>query len=73
MSFLPHTSGEEKAMLAQIGVSSLDELFGDIPPELLLKRPLRLPAGLAEKEAWDKINELAQKNKSAQPKNQLLK
>jgi glycine dehydrogenase subunit 1 len=62
MSFLPHTTEEEKAMLKTIGVSSVDELFGDIPEELFLDKPLHLPAGLSEKEAWEEVERLAKKN-----------
>ena len=31
-------------MLRKVGASSIDELFSDIPPDLRLKRPLKLPA-----------------------------
>ncbi|MDD4146271.1 MAG: aminomethyl-transferring glycine dehydrogenase subunit GcvPA [Clostridia bacterium] len=63
MPFLPHTRAEEETMLKTIGVSSVDELFGDIPRELCLDRPLQLPLGLSEKEAWEEVERLAQKNK----------
>lgn len=64
MSFLPHTREEEKAMLEVIGVSSADELFKDISPEISLNRTLNLPAGLSEKVAWEEVERLAQKNKN---------
>ena len=57
MSFLPHTCAEEKAMLQTMGVSSVDALFGDIPAELCLDRPLHLPPGLSEKEAWEEVED----------------
>ncbi len=63
MSFLPHTCAEEKAMLQTMGVSSVDALFSDIPAELCLDRPLHLPPGLSEKEAWEEVVSLAEKNK----------
>jgi glycine dehydrogenase subunit 1 len=37
MPFIPHTDDEVKEMLAAIGVGSLDDLFDEIPKELLTK------------------------------------
>ena len=39
-------------MLAEIGVSSVEELFADIPAALRLDRPLDLDDGLAEQEVY---------------------
>ena len=47
------TDSDRKAMLEAIGVSSLEELFADIPADVRLDRPLDLPAGLSETEAFD--------------------
>lgn len=65
MAYLPHTREEEKAMLEIVGVSSTEELFRDIPSEFRLDRPLRLPEGLSEKAAWEKMQDWAGKNKHA--------
>ena len=42
------TDSDREAMLAEIGVASIEELFAEIPPSLRLGRALELPAGLGE-------------------------
>ena len=59
------TDSDRKAMLEAIGVSSLEELFADIPADVRLDRPLDLPAGLSETEAFDHLSELAARNADA--------
>jgi glycine dehydrogenase subunit 1 len=49
-------------MLKRIGVSSIQDLFQPIPPELRLKRPLDIPPGLTEIELSRHLEELASKN-----------
>ena len=40
-------------MLAEIGVGSLEQLFGrQIPTAVRLERPLDLPAGMAEQDVY---------------------
>ncbi len=60
-SFLPNSSQEQQEMLHEIGFSSLEELFGQVPQQMLLKE-LKLPAGLSELEALDHMEELADRN-----------
>ena len=48
MNFLPNTDKDREEMLKVIGVSSVEELFGDIPPELRFKGDLKLPPALSE-------------------------
>lgn len=64
-AYLPHTEEELKQMLDDIGVSSIDELFADIPEKTRVKGPLKLPQGLSELEVFQRLNELAEKNKQA--------
>ena len=45
MSYVLNTPDDQKAMLARIGVSSIEDLFANIPAELRLKQPARHPAG----------------------------
>ena len=40
--YIPHTSEDEKQMLEGIGLTSVDELFDDIPEDVALKRDLNL-------------------------------
>ncbi|MGI6144278.1 MAG: aminomethyl-transferring glycine dehydrogenase subunit GcvPA [Clostridia bacterium] len=63
MPFLPHTLEEEQAMLKDMGICTIEELFRDIPEQLRLKRKLNLPKGLSEKAAWDEVERLAHRNK----------
>ncbi|MGE5296790.1 MAG: glycine dehydrogenase, partial [Solirubrobacterales bacterium] len=60
MEFIPHTAEQRREMLATIGLS-MDDLFGDVPPELMAG-PLKLPHGLSEQEVRDRLADLAGKN-----------
>ena len=42
MAYIPHTPADVAEMLESIGADSLDDLFRDIPQNLLLKEPLPL-------------------------------
>lgn len=44
MAYIPHTERDVREMLAEVGAKSLDDLFRDIPEELLLKEPINLPS-----------------------------
>ncbi len=61
--YVPNTDPERKAMLAAIGVSSVDDLFNDIPPSLR-DAELDLPAPLSEMELHQVMTELSLKNAS---------
>jgi glycine dehydrogenase subunit 1 len=65
MRYLPHTDDEIGAMLARIGVSSLDALFADIPATHRLNRPLALEPTLDEPALMGHLEALAQKNEAA--------
>jgi glycine dehydrogenase subunit 1 len=55
------------AMLAAIGVPSVEELFArQIPEGVRLRRPLELPAGLPEQEVYAHLRALAARNVSAE-------
>ena len=56
----------EKAMMADIGISSIDDLFKDIPESIRLKRKLKLPNTMSEFELKEKIRALLAKNISGQ-------
>ncbi|MBI5155477.1 aminomethyl-transferring glycine dehydrogenase subunit GcvPA [Candidatus Poribacteria bacterium] len=44
MAYTPHTPGDVRAMLESIGVKTVDDLFCDVPRDLILDRPLNIPA-----------------------------
>jgi glycine dehydrogenase subunit 1 len=64
--YTPATDADREAMLAAIGVGSIDELFDDIPEDVRLGRPLELPDGLPESEVYERLRELAAKNADAE-------
>jgi glycine dehydrogenase subunit 1 len=61
MSFTPHTLEDREQMLAALGVSNLQELFGDIPASARIER-LNIPDGLSEQEVYDRLHALSHKN-----------
>ena len=50
MPYIPHTDDEIEAMLATIGAKSIDDLFDEIPRELLIKNLDGVPGALSEQE-----------------------
>ena len=62
MPFIPHTPDEVKEMLNQIGVSSLEELFSEIPKSHRIKKKSNLPAALSESDVSNLLASLAHKN-----------
>lgn len=61
--FIPHTEEERAAMLRAIGVSSLEDLFRDVPERHRFPE-LSLPPALTEMEAAAELQELSQANES---------
>jgi glycine dehydrogenase subunit 1 len=61
------TDSDLAAMLAAIGVSSVEELFDrQIPEAVRLRRPLDLPDGMGEQEVYEHLRALAARNVSAE-------
>jgi glycine dehydrogenase subunit 1 len=60
------TEDDLRAMLAEIGVGSIDELFASIPESLRLERPLDLPEGQGEQAVYAHLRDLAARNVSAE-------
>ncbi|MDR3798331.1 MAG: glycine dehydrogenase, partial [Terracidiphilus sp.] len=50
MRYLPKSDEERRAMLAEIGAGSIDDLFASIPAEYRIKRDLDVPRQQAESE-----------------------
>ena len=63
--YLPDTEQDKKEMLDFLGLSSIDQLFEDIPANLRLKGELDLPAADSEPVLLKKMHKLAGKNKNA--------
>ena len=62
MSYLALTDADREAMLEEIGVSSIEELFGDLPAGVRLERELDLRAAMTEQELTAYFEELASEN-----------
>ena len=62
MRYLPKSPAERHAMLAAIGVRSIDDLFASIPEEFRLKKPLSLPAAMSEYEIIEYFRARAAEN-----------
>jgi glycine dehydrogenase subunit 1 len=66
MRFAPHTDDDVAHMLRAIGLSSVDQLFEQIPEAVRLDRPLDLPDGVSEMEILADMKALAARNRSAE-------
>lgn len=65
MPYVANTPDDERAMLAAIGVDSIDELFSQVPAELRLKGLLRLPPAMTELDLTRHMRSLAERNTPA--------
>lgn len=62
--YIPHTPEDIDVMLKRIGVTSVDDLYADVPSEVIFKEQYQLPEGLSEPELRDWFKALASKNRS---------
>lgn len=60
--YLPHTAEDVEEMQKELGISSPEELFQDIPGGVRLHRPLSLPPPLSEPEILQDIGNLLERN-----------
>lgn len=60
--YFPHTDDDIRGMLEVCKADSLDDLYADVPRELLLKEPYNLPEELSEKDVRDFFRNLAAEN-----------
>lgn len=64
MSYIPNTPEDQQAMLASLGLSSLEELLTPVPENVRLRRPLDLPPALPEPDLKRLLTGMAAKNKN---------
>ncbi len=62
MPYIGISEADKKEMLGEMEIRSVEDLFVDVPENLLLKRELNLEAGYQEWEIFKYFNELAAKN-----------
>ena len=60
--YLPMTETDKQAMLETIGVSSVDELFSDIPEQIQFKREYNIKKAKSESSLLKELSQLAAKN-----------
>src|SRR5918998_436258 len=65
MRYLPLSDDNRRDMLARIGAADIDDLFADIPQDVLLKEPLDLPRRKGELEVERILARMAGRNVSA--------
>ena len=65
MDYTPHTDSDIEAMLATVGVGSIEDLFSPIPDSVRLRQALRLPPPMAEAEVVSLMEEIARANRPA--------
>ncbi|HEY7399667.1 MAG TPA: aminomethyl-transferring glycine dehydrogenase subunit GcvPA [Actinomycetota bacterium] len=66
MKFAPHTEDDVREMLAGAGLSSIDDLFAQIPAEVRLDHRLDIADGVSEMELAADLRALARANRSAE-------
>lgn len=62
-AYFPHTDSDIQGMLQRIGVNSLDDLYADVPENVVYKDEYDLPDAMSEQEIRRLFGELDRKNK----------
>lgn len=60
--YIPNTDRQQKDMLAELGLESIEDLFRDIPADVRLAGKMEIPEALPEMELVRHMRELAGKN-----------
>ncbi len=60
--YIPLTEQDEKDMLEMIGVNSIQDLYSDVPENILLNRDLNLEEAEPETQLLKRLNRIANKN-----------
>ncbi|RMD80356.1 MAG: aminomethyl-transferring glycine dehydrogenase subunit GcvPA [Gammaproteobacteria bacterium] len=63
MPYIPHTEEDRRRMLEAVGAASVEELFAEIPQAL--RRPVRLPPGLARPLSEQEVARLMRRRAAA--------
>ncbi len=61
---MPHTEEDIRAMLDKIGVQTIDDLYGDVPEEVIFREEYDIPSAMSEIELRRHFKELGDKNRS---------
>ncbi|MCH5225196.1 MAG: aminomethyl-transferring glycine dehydrogenase subunit GcvPA [Muribaculaceae bacterium] len=61
--YMPHSEEDIREMLKKIGVESIDDLYSDVPEEVIFHKEYAIPSALSEIELRKHFDELSKKNK----------
>ena len=61
-AYFPHTDEDIRVMLDRIGLKSADELYSDVPQNVIYKGEFDIPDAMSEMEVRRKIGDLASRN-----------
>src|SRR5207253_1047402 len=64
MSYIPNTPEDQSAMLARLGLSSMEESLAPVPENVRLHRLLDLPSALSEPDLKRVLTSMAAKNRN---------
>ena len=62
-SYIPSTPEERLEMLRSLGLTSYEDLYADVPEQMLLRNGLNIPEGLSEYDVHRKVSAMAAKNR----------
>lgn len=62
--YMPHSEEDVKIMLEKIGAKSIDDLYIDVPSDVIYKKEYDIPSCMSEIELRHHFKQLAEKNKS---------
>lgn len=61
--YFPHTDADLQAMMAKVGVSSLDELYAEVPAQIRFRGDYQLPEEMSELEVRQLFEQLGSQNR----------
>lgn len=61
-AYFPHTEDDIRLMLDRIGVGSLEDLYSDVPQDVIYRKEYDLPDAMSEHEVRQYFDELAEQN-----------
>jgi glycine cleavage system P protein (glycine dehydrogenase) subunit 1 len=62
MRYVPNTKNDQGEILSSIGKSTVNDLFSDVPNNVLLKKEINLPAALSEPELLEELKKISGKD-----------
>ena len=60
--YIPHTTADIQAMLDAVGVNAVDDLYSDVPREIIFDKEYDIPSEMSEAEVRRFVGGLAAKN-----------